>query len=93
MDLPVTLIPSQRVQVCTQEHIDAFKLREKVPALKERKSASLDTVPTFLNGRHLRDYQVSSDEHAAVRWAAAATTAASSSVLRNIETYSCLPHI
>ena len=59
-----------------QEHIDVFKLREKVPTLKERKSASLDTVPTFLNGRHLRDYQVCSDKHSAVRSTTVVMTAA-----------------
>ena len=65
--LVLQLLPKQSQHADTtvgfhvQDHVEAFKQREKVPARKERKSASLDTVPTFLNGRHLRDYQVCSE--------------------------------
>lgn len=40
-----------------QNHLDAFKQREKAPAVLTQKSAALDSVPVFLNGRKLRDYQ------------------------------------
>lgn len=41
-----------------QSHIEAFKHREKAPGPRKDKSAALDEIPQFLNGRKLRDYQV-----------------------------------
>jgi len=41
-----------------QNDVEAFKLREKAPGYKDRKPATVDKVPQFLNGRMLRDYQV-----------------------------------
>ncbi|KAL0028186.1 hypothetical protein WJX79_000439 [Trebouxia sp. C0005] len=38
-------------------HVEAFKQREKASGYKDRKPATVDKVPQFLNGRMLRDYQ------------------------------------
>ncbi|KAL0045080.1 hypothetical protein WJX82_007731 [Trebouxia sp. C0006] len=38
-------------------HVEAFKQREKATGYKDRKPATVDKVPQFLNGRMLRDYQ------------------------------------
>ena len=41
-----------------QEAINLFKLRQEPGPLREPVSASISSVPKFLNGRKLRDYQV-----------------------------------
>ena len=46
------------LMVDLQSHIEAFKHREKAPGPRKDKSAALDEIPQFLNGRKLRDYQV-----------------------------------
>lgn len=44
-----------------QEHIDRYSERENIPSGHDRNAAigvSEESVPNFLNGRQLRDYQV-----------------------------------